>query len=74
MVTAADLQAKADAVTAALDAFVADGGILEYTTSGGVTVKRAPITDLMKLRDSYLAQAAAARPGGSINYHRRGSV
>lgn len=74
MATQAEYQGYADAVEAAIQAFIADGAIQQYTTPGGVTVQRAPIGDLLKLRDDYLAKSAAARTGGATNYFRRGTA
>lgn len=71
-------EARLAAIDAAIDAFLSNGAIQEYTHSepggGTITIKREPLEVLERLRDRYLGQIAAKRNGGAINYFRRGGV
>jgi len=53
-----DAQSMLDAVNAAIAAFLASGGIREYTLPNGQIVKRESITELRAMRDQLKSEVA----------------
>lgn len=59
-------QTLLDSVEAALQAFLLNGGIREYTLADGRTIKREGVAELQSLRQQLQAEVQATAAGGGF--------